>query len=175
VLELTPNDPIILAYVKDLHRLKQQDITHELGLKAPFQTLLDKAARKRGWTLVPELSTYSGGKRVVPDFAAVLVRTATWVSSKMVMIVNTVAPFRPASDNPALWCLLTLMACLDASPPTPRTVSLLGRHSLPAPRAKSPGSDAPQIHPLVRPIHPFTRRSSTPPATPDADPAAGIN
>ncbi len=24
-------------------------------------------AKKRGWTLVQELSTYSGGKRVVPD------------------------------------------------------------------------------------------------------------
>ena len=33
----------------------------------PSRTLLDKAAKKRGWTLVPELSTHSGGKRVVPD------------------------------------------------------------------------------------------------------------
>jgi hypothetical protein len=67
MLELSPSDPIIKAYLKDLHRLKSQDIKHELGLKAPFQTLLDKASRKRGWTLVPELSTHSGGKRVVPD------------------------------------------------------------------------------------------------------------
>ena len=36
-------------------------MTHELGLKGPFQNLLDKAAKKRGWTLVAELSTYSGG------------------------------------------------------------------------------------------------------------------
>jgi hypothetical protein len=42
-------------------------VTHELGLKAPFQTLLDKAAKKQGWHLVPELATHSGGKRVVPD------------------------------------------------------------------------------------------------------------
>jgi hypothetical protein len=42
-------------------------VTHELGLRGPFQSLLDKAAKRRGWTLVPELSTYSGGKRVVPD------------------------------------------------------------------------------------------------------------
>ena len=67
MLELTPNDPIIKAYVNDLQHLKGQLVTHELGLKGPFQNLLDKAAKKRGWTLVPELSTYSGGKRVVPD------------------------------------------------------------------------------------------------------------
>jgi predicted helicase len=42
-------------------------VVHELGLRGPFQNLLDKAAKRRGWTLVPELSTYSGGRRVVPD------------------------------------------------------------------------------------------------------------
>ena len=67
MLELAANDPLIKTYLKDIERLKGQDVTHELGLRAPFQNLLDKAARKRGWTLVPELSTYSGGKRVVPD------------------------------------------------------------------------------------------------------------
>src|SRR6202521_3779191 len=68
MLELSPSDPIIKAYLKDIQRLKEgQLVMHELGLKGPFQNLLDKAAKKRGWTLVPELSTYSGGKRVVPD------------------------------------------------------------------------------------------------------------
>lgn len=67
MLELTPTDPIIKTYIKDLQHLKDQQVAHELGLKGPFQNLLDKAAKKRGWTLVPELSTYSGGKRVVPD------------------------------------------------------------------------------------------------------------
>jgi predicted helicase len=67
MLELGPGDPLIKTYLKDLQHLKSQAVTHELGLKGPFQNLLDKAARKRGWTLVPELSTYSGGKRVVPD------------------------------------------------------------------------------------------------------------
>src|SRR3954469_25312919 len=67
MLELSPGDPIIKAYLKDLQYLKSQQVIHELGLKGPFQTLLDKAAKKRGWTLVPELSTHSGGKRVVPD------------------------------------------------------------------------------------------------------------
>src|SRR5664280_2261153 len=67
MLELSANDPLIKTYLKDLQHLKSQSVTHELGLKGPFQTLLDKAAKRRGWTLVPELSTYSGGKRVVPD------------------------------------------------------------------------------------------------------------
>lgn len=67
MLELSPSDPIIKTYLKDLQHLKSHQVTHELGLKGPFQTLLDKAAKKRGWTLVPELSTHSGGKRVVPD------------------------------------------------------------------------------------------------------------
>ena len=67
MLELGASHPIIANYIKDLKRLKDQDVSHELGLKGPFQTLLDKAAKRRGWTLVPELSTYSGGKRVVPD------------------------------------------------------------------------------------------------------------
>src|SRR5713226_9207214 len=68
MLELSPSDPIIKAYFSDLQRLKgEQQIEYEQGLRGPFQTLLDKAAKKRGWTLVPELSTYSGGKRVVPD------------------------------------------------------------------------------------------------------------
>lgn len=65
--ELAAADPIIKTYLKDIQLLKDQRITHELGLKAPFHNLLDKAARRRGWTLVAELSTYSGGKRVVPD------------------------------------------------------------------------------------------------------------
>jgi predicted helicase len=67
MLELSPSDPIIKTYLKDLQHLKSHQVTHELGLKGPFQTLLDKAAKKRGWTLVPELSTHSGGRRVVPD------------------------------------------------------------------------------------------------------------
>ena len=67
MLELAPNDPIVRSYVKDLQHLRDQSVVHELGLRGPFQNLLDKAARRRGWTLVPELSTYSGGKRVVPD------------------------------------------------------------------------------------------------------------
>jgi type I restriction-modification system DNA methylase subunit len=67
MLELAPSDPIVKTYLKDLLHLKDQLVVHELGLKGPFQNLLDKAAKRRGWTLVPELSTYSGGKRVVPD------------------------------------------------------------------------------------------------------------
>src|ERR1022692_2991541 len=67
MLELSPTDPIVKAYLTDLKHLKDQHVTHELGLKGPFQNLLDKAAKKRGWSLVPELPTHSGGKRIVPD------------------------------------------------------------------------------------------------------------
>ena len=67
MLELGPNDPNVRSYLKDLQHLRDQSVVHELGLRGPFQSLLDKAAKRRGWTLVPELSTYSGGKRVVPD------------------------------------------------------------------------------------------------------------
>jgi hypothetical protein len=67
MFELTPNDAIIRTYHKDLQQLREQGVLHEMGVRGPFQTLLDRAAKRRGWTLVPELSTYSGGKRVVPD------------------------------------------------------------------------------------------------------------
>jgi hypothetical protein len=61
IFELALSDPLIKAYQRDLQHLKDQLVTHELGLKGPFQNLLDKAAKRRGWTLVPELSTYSVG------------------------------------------------------------------------------------------------------------------
>jgi len=67
MMELTSADPLIKTYIREKQRLRQQDVVHELGLKGPFHNLLDKSARRRRWTLVPELSTYSGGKRVIPD------------------------------------------------------------------------------------------------------------
>jgi hypothetical protein len=67
MFELAPSDPIVKMYLTDLQHLKEHLVVHELGLKGPFQNLLDKAAKRRGWTLVPELSTYAGGRRVVPD------------------------------------------------------------------------------------------------------------
>jgi predicted helicase len=68
MLELHASDPLIKAYLTDIHHLKtQQLVTGELGLRRPFENLLDKAAKKRGWALVTELATYSGGRRVVPD------------------------------------------------------------------------------------------------------------
>jgi hypothetical protein len=56
MLELAATDPIVKAYLKDLQCLKEQRVVHELGLRGPFQNLLDKAAKRCGWTLVPELS-----------------------------------------------------------------------------------------------------------------------
>jgi hypothetical protein len=46
MLELAPSDPLIKTYLKDLQHLKSQSVEHELGLKGPFQNLLDKAAKK---------------------------------------------------------------------------------------------------------------------------------
>jgi hypothetical protein len=37
MLELAGNDPLIKTYLKDLQHLKSQSVTHELGLKGPFQ------------------------------------------------------------------------------------------------------------------------------------------
>lgn len=67
MIDLSPSDPIIKTYLKDIQHLEGQQVRHELGLKSPFHTLLDRAAKKRGWTLVAELPTHSGGRRVVPD------------------------------------------------------------------------------------------------------------
>jgi O-acetyl-ADP-ribose deacetylase (regulator of RNase III) len=76
-------------------------VTHELGLRGPFQTLLDKTAKKRGWTLVPELSTYSGGKRVVhpnreddPAYIVHLVGQVVRVSFATVQIVKSLPNYR---------------------------------------------------------------------------------
>ena len=47
MLDLAANDSLIKTYLKDLQHLKNQSVAHELGLKGPFQNLLDKAAKKR--------------------------------------------------------------------------------------------------------------------------------
>ena len=54
MLDLSPSDPIIKTYVGDIQRLKDQQISHELGMRGPFQNLLDKAARCQGRTLITE-------------------------------------------------------------------------------------------------------------------------
>jgi hypothetical protein len=58
MLELSPGDPIVRTYIKDLKHLKDHQVVHELGLKGPFHNLLDKATRKRGWTLVKTLPAF---------------------------------------------------------------------------------------------------------------------
>jgi hypothetical protein len=65
--ELAPNDPIIKAYLNDIQHLKSdQRVLHQQGLEDHSKPA-GQTARKHGWTLVPELATYSSGKRVVPD------------------------------------------------------------------------------------------------------------
>ncbi len=64
MFDLSLQDALIRTYLKDIQHLENQQVSHELGLKGPFQNLLDKAARKRGWSLIPELTTFFGGKRI---------------------------------------------------------------------------------------------------------------
>jgi predicted helicase len=67
MLDVGPGDTLVKAYLHDLQRLRAQQVTNELALRGPFQNLLDKVARRRGWTLVPELAIDYGGKLVRPD------------------------------------------------------------------------------------------------------------
>jgi hypothetical protein len=64
MLELTPNNLIVKAYLKDLQQLRNQQAVHVLALQGPFQNLLT-IGREVRLDVVPELSTYSCGKRVV--------------------------------------------------------------------------------------------------------------
>ena len=48
MLELSPSDPIIKTYLKDLQHLKSQQVTHELGLKGPFQVKGDSDPNREG-------------------------------------------------------------------------------------------------------------------------------
>ena len=70
MLDLSPNDPIVKTYLKDLQLLKDHSIAHETGLRRPFENLLDKAAKKLGWTVVAELSISAGGRRQILNDAA---------------------------------------------------------------------------------------------------------
>jgi predicted helicase len=68
MLELHAGDPIIKTYLKDLQHLKDHSVTHEGGLTPAFHKLLDRAAKRRGWTLIAQRTmTGSADKRIVPD------------------------------------------------------------------------------------------------------------
>ncbi|MCX7017342.1 MAG: N-6 DNA methylase, partial [Candidatus Sumerlaeota bacterium] len=65
---IKPTHKAIQAYYKAMQGFDAQDVHHETGVRAAFQTLLaDVAARERKWTLIAELSERAGPDRVVPD------------------------------------------------------------------------------------------------------------
>ena len=58
-----------MSYYETLQSFDHQHVKHEGALRSAFQTMLADTARTHHWTLVPELSTKAGGRRVVPDGA----------------------------------------------------------------------------------------------------------
>jgi len=64
---ISPTHKAIRKYYEDLHALRDQRVLHEMGLRSPFQRLLEDAARLKKWTLIAELSEKTSGGRVQPD------------------------------------------------------------------------------------------------------------
>ena len=65
---IKPSQRLIKAYYEALAAYAGQDVTHETAVRSAFQNLLAGAAKKRRWTLVPELASEGRGRaRVVPD------------------------------------------------------------------------------------------------------------
>ena len=60
-------NPSIKRYYDAIAGYSSADIHHETALRSAFQNLLAETAKKRGWMLVPELSSKVSGVRVVPD------------------------------------------------------------------------------------------------------------
>ena len=51
----------IRKYYEDLHTLQRQHVLHEMGLRSPFQRLLEETAKLKNWTLIAELSEKTSG------------------------------------------------------------------------------------------------------------------
>ena len=64
---IKPTHKAVVSYYQTLQSFDHQHVKHEGALRSAFQTMLADTARTHHWTLVPELSTKAGGKRVVPD------------------------------------------------------------------------------------------------------------
>ena len=64
---LNPRHAAIKNYYKTLAELRSQNVANESALRPAFQNLLAESARLHGWTLIPELSTESRGRTVIPD------------------------------------------------------------------------------------------------------------
>ena len=85
MLELSPSDPIIKIYLKDLQHLKSQQVTHELGLKGPFQK------RSRRAPFIVSMSP--------PDYPSAWLRPRSAASvSPGKIIVAPPPPARPTSE-----------------------------------------------------------------------------
>ena len=64
---IKPTHKAVQLYYQTLQSFDHQHVKHEGALRSAFQTMLADTARTHNWTLVPELATKAGGKRVIPD------------------------------------------------------------------------------------------------------------
>ena len=64
---ISPTHRAIRKYYEDLRALHKQGVLHEMGLRSPFQRLLEDTAKLKKWTLIAELSEKTSGGRVQPD------------------------------------------------------------------------------------------------------------
>lgn len=67
VERLKPTHKPIKEYYAALAAIQKTGAKHETALRTAFQHLMEKLARQRGWTFVPERAVVSEGHRVVPD------------------------------------------------------------------------------------------------------------
>jgi hypothetical protein len=56
---LKPTDPAIRAYYAELEAYSRQGVLHEGAVSSAFEKLLRECARRRGWTLIPQLELRS--------------------------------------------------------------------------------------------------------------------
>ena len=53
---ISPTHKAIRKYYEDLHALRDQRVLHEMGLRPPFQRLLEDTARLKKWTVRDTIS-----------------------------------------------------------------------------------------------------------------------
>ena len=54
-------------YYESLRALQDQNVSNEMNVRSPFETLLRDTGKLKGWTLIAELSEKTVGGRVQPD------------------------------------------------------------------------------------------------------------
>jgi predicted helicase len=64
---IKPTHKAIKKYYEALQTYARQDVEHESAVSSAFQNLLEDLGRRRGWTLIPQLSGEAGGKAIRPD------------------------------------------------------------------------------------------------------------